>query len=66
MTRYRPRRLLLAGTLAVPVPAGVLYGVMFLAGATVEIFGVSWMTAVSPRTPTGDQSVRAGQESQSE
>ncbi len=51
MTRWKPRRLLLAGTLcvfplalpsaalAVPVPAGVLYVVMFVAGTTVEVFG---------------------------
>ncbi|WP_235453223.1 MFS transporter [Streptomyces olivochromogenes] len=57
MTRWKPRRLLLAGTLcvfplalpsaalAVPVSAGALCAVMFAAGATVEIFGVSWMTA---------------------
>lgn len=63
MTRYRPRRLLLAGTLsvfplalppaalAVPVPAGALYAVMFLSGATVEIFGVSWMTALHQEIP---------------
>jgi hypothetical protein len=56
-TRWKPRRLLLAGTLcvfppalpsaapAVPVPVGVLYAVMFVAGTTVEVFGVSWMTA---------------------
>ncbi|WP_337191969.1 MFS transporter [Streptomyces sp. HUCO-GS316] len=57
MTRWKPRRLLLAGTLCVfplalpsaalaaPVPAGVLYAVMFLTGVTLEVFGVSWMTA---------------------
>ncbi|MGW7526898.1 MFS transporter [Streptomyces sp. NPDC054783] len=57
MTRWKPRRLLLAGTLcvfptalpaaalAVPVPAEALYVVMFAAGTTVEVFGVSWMTA---------------------
>lgn len=57
MTRWKPRRLLLAGTLcvfplalpsaalAVPVPVGVLHVVMFVAGTTVEVFGVSWMTA---------------------
>jgi len=57
MTRLRPRRLLLAGTLcvfppalpsaalAVPVPVDVLFAVMFVAGATVEVSGVSWMTA---------------------
>lgn len=63
MTRWRPRRLLLAGTLcvfplalpsaalAVPVPVGVLYAVMFVAGATVEVFGVSWMTALHQEIP---------------
>ncbi|MEV6117369.1 MFS transporter [Streptomyces sp. NPDC052109] len=63
MTRWKPRRLLLAGTLcvfplalpsaalAVPVPAGVLYGVMFAAGTTVEVFGVSWMTALHQEIP---------------
>lgn len=63
MTRWRPRRLLLAGTLcvfplalpsaalAVPVPVGVLYAVMFVAGTTVEVFGVSWMTALHQEIP---------------
>ncbi|EST21034.1 MFS transporter [Streptomyces roseochromogenus] len=63
MTRWKPRRLLLAGTLcvfplalpsaalAVPVPTGVLYGVMFAAGTTVEVFGVSWMTALHQEIP---------------
>ncbi|MFE5400446.1 MFS transporter [Streptomyces sp. NPDC056580] len=63
MTRWRPRRLLLAGTLcvfplalpsaalAVPVPVGVLYAVMFVAGSTVEVFGVSWMTALHQEIP---------------
>ncbi|MFI6357156.1 MFS transporter [Streptomyces sp. NPDC050743] len=63
MTRWKPRRLLLAGTLcvfplalpaaalAVPVPAEALYGVMFAAGATVEVFGVSWMTALHQEIP---------------
>ncbi|MFF6915080.1 MFS transporter [Streptomyces sp. NPDC012466] len=63
MTRWKPRRLLFAGTLcvfplalpsaalAVPVPAGVLFGVMFVAGATVEVFGVSWMTALHQEIP---------------
>ncbi|OLZ72207.1 MFS transporter [Streptomyces sp. IMTB 2501] len=63
MTRWKPRRLLLAGTLcvfpaalpsvalAVPMPAGVLYGVMFAAGTTVEVFGVSWMTALYQEIP---------------
>jgi hypothetical protein len=63
MTRWKPRRLLLAGTLcvfplalpsaalAVPVPIGVLFAVMFVAGATVEVFGVSWMTALHQEIP---------------
>ncbi|WP_317442125.1 MFS transporter [Streptomyces collinus] len=63
MTRWRPRRLLLAGTLcvfplalpsaalAVPVPVGALCGVMFVAGTTVEVFGVSWMTALHQEIP---------------
>ncbi|OXY91938.1 MFS transporter [Streptomyces diastatochromogenes] len=63
MTRWKPRRLLLAGTLcvfplalpsaalAVPVPVGVLYVVMFVAGTTVEVFGVSWMTALHQEIP---------------
>lgn len=63
MTRWKPRRLLLAGmlgifplalpsaALAVPVPIGVLFAVMFVAGATVEVFGVSWMTALHQEIP---------------
>ncbi|MEW2305421.1 MFS transporter [Streptomyces sp. NPDC006655] len=63
MTRWKPRRLLFVGTLcvfplalpsaalAVPVPVGVLYVVMFAAGMTVEVFGVSWMTALHQEIP---------------
>ncbi|WP_427167798.1 MFS transporter [Streptomyces sp. C1-1] len=63
MTRWKPRRLLLAGTLcvfplalpsaalAVPVPVGALCAVMFLSGALVEVFGVSWMTALHQEIP---------------
>ncbi|MFF8732521.1 MFS transporter [Streptomyces sp. NPDC015171] len=63
MVRWKPRRLLLAGTLcvfplalpaaalAVPVPTGVLYVTMFAAGTTVEVFGVSWMTALHQEIP---------------
>jgi MFS family permease len=63
MTRWKPRRLLLAGmlgifplalpsaALAVPVPVGVLCVVMFVSGATVEVFGVSWMTALHQEIP---------------
>ncbi|MEV0979031.1 MFS transporter [Streptomyces sp. NPDC049915] len=63
MTRWKPRRLLLAGTLcvfplalpsavlAVPVPLGVLCAVMFATGVTLEVFGVSWMTALHQEIP---------------
>ncbi|POX47642.1 MFS transporter [Streptomyces sp. Ru71] len=63
MTRFKPRRLLLAGTLcvfplalpsaalAVPVPLGVLCAVMFTTGVTLEVFGVSWMTALHQEIP---------------
>jgi MFS family permease len=63
MTRWKPRRLLLAGTLcvfpmalpsaalAVPVPVGVLCAVMLLSGTLVEVFGVSWMTALHQEIP---------------
>nr|WP_239149459.1 MFS transporter [Streptomyces sp. SID12501] len=63
MMRWKPRRLLLAGTLcvfplalpaaalAVPVPIAVLCAVMFVTGATEEVFGVSWMTALHQEIP---------------
>ncbi|MFJ6683217.1 MFS transporter [Streptomyces werraensis] len=63
MTRWQPRRLLLVGTLcvfplalpsaalAVPVPVAVLCAVMFLTGLSVEVFGVSWMTALHQEIP---------------
>ncbi|MDX3380321.1 MFS transporter [Streptomyces niveiscabiei] len=63
MTRWHPRRLLLVGTLcvfpyafpaaalAVPAPIAVLCAVMFLTGLTVEVFGVSWMTALHQEIP---------------
>ncbi|MDX2544999.1 MFS transporter [Streptomyces sp. WI04-05B] len=63
MTRWRPRRLLLAGTLcvfplalpaaalAVPAPMAVLCAVMFTTGVTQEVFGVSWMTALHQEIP---------------
>ncbi|MFF2506396.1 MFS transporter [Streptomyces sp. NPDC058067] len=66
MTRWKPRRLLFAGTLwvfplalpsaalAVPVPLGALICVMFVSGVTIEVFSVSWMTAINQRAPTGD------------
>ncbi|MGR3937697.1 MFS transporter [Streptomyces sp. BRA346] len=63
MMRWRPRRLLLAGTLcvlpfalpsaalAVPLSAPALCAVMFVAGASVEVFGVSWMSALHQEIP---------------
>ncbi|MEU3254608.1 MFS transporter [Streptomyces sp. NPDC006997] len=63
MTRWKPRRLLLAGTLcvfplalpsaalAVPVSVELLCATMFLTGVTVEVFGVSWMTALHQEIP---------------
>ncbi|MFI8536899.1 MFS transporter [Streptomyces aquilus] len=63
MTRWKPRRLLLAGTLcvfplalpsaalAVPTSVPVLCAVMFCTGVTVEVFSVSWMTALHQEIP---------------
>ncbi|MBA6436085.1 MFS transporter [Streptomyces sp. GMR22] len=63
MVRWRPRRMLLAGSLcilplalpsaalAVPVPVAPLIVVMFLVGVSVEVFGVSWMTALHQEIP---------------
>ncbi|MET9483889.1 MFS transporter [Streptomyces sp. NPDC006638] len=63
MMRWRPRRLLLAGTLcvfplalppaalAVPLPVLPLAAVLFLTGASIEVFGVSWMTALHQEIP---------------
>ncbi|MEF9902478.1 MFS transporter [Streptomyces sp. P9-A2] len=63
MTRWKPRRLLFVGTLcvfplalpsaalAVPVPVTVLCAVMFVTGVSVEVFGVSWMTALHQEIP---------------
>ncbi|MBP8534466.1 MFS transporter [Streptomyces sp. MK37H] len=63
MVRWRPRRMLLAGSLcvlplalpsaalAVPVPVAPLAVVMFLVGVSVEVFGVSWMTALHQEIP---------------
>ncbi|MFI1357843.1 MFS transporter [Streptomyces sp. NPDC020898] len=63
MMRWKPRRLLLAGTLcvfplalpaaalAVPVPMATLCAVMFVTGVTIEVFGVSWMTALHQEIP---------------
>ncbi|KUL50486.1 MFS transporter [Streptomyces sp. NRRL F-4489] len=63
MTRFTPRRLLLTGTLcifplalpaaalAVPVPAGWLAAIMFGTGVAVEVFSVTWMTALHQEIP---------------
>ena len=63
MMRWKPRRLLLAGTLcvfplalpsaalAVPLPVAGLCGVMFVSGVAIEVFGVSWMTAMHQEIP---------------
>ncbi|MEV5936185.1 MFS transporter [Streptomyces sp. NPDC052079] len=63
MTRWQPRRLLFVGTvcvfplalpsaaLAVPVPVALLCTVMFVTGVSVEVFGVSWMTALHQEIP---------------
>ncbi|GAA1431994.1 MFS transporter [Streptomyces thermospinosisporus] len=63
MTRWKPRRLLRTGTLcvfplalpsaalAVPAPAAVLCAVMFATGVSLEVFGVSWMTALHQEIP---------------
>ncbi|MQY10598.1 hypothetical protein SRB5_07090 [Streptomyces sp. RB5] len=63
MMRWRPRRMLLVGTLcvfpfalptaalAVPVGAHTLTAVMFLSGVSIEVFGVAWMTALQQEIP---------------
>ncbi|MCX4862293.1 MFS transporter [Streptomyces canus] len=63
MTRWKPHRLLFVGilcvfpmalpsaALAVPVSVPLLCTAMFVAGATVEVFGVSWMTALHQEIP---------------
>lgn len=63
MMRWKPRRLLFAGTLcvfplaapsaalAVPLPVAGLAAVMFVSGVAIEVFGVSWMTAMHQEIP---------------
>ncbi|MFE3517823.1 MFS transporter [Streptomyces sp. NPDC059166] len=63
MMRWKPRRLLLAGTLcvfplampsaglAIPLPVAGLCVVMFVTGVAIEVFGVSWMTALHQEIP---------------
>ncbi|AOT57803.1 MULTISPECIES: MFS transporter [Streptomyces] len=63
MTRWKPRRLLLVGTvcvfplalpsaaLAVPLPAVGLAAVMLVSGLAIEVFGVAWMTSLHQEIP---------------
>ena len=63
MLRWRPKRILFVATLAVfplglpllalsgPAPLAVVIGAMFLAGFSVEIFGVLWDTAMQQEIP---------------
>ncbi|MFD9412339.1 MFS transporter [Streptomyces sp. NPDC059989] len=63
MMAWKPRRLLLVGTLcvfplalpsaglAVPLPVWGLCGVMFVSGAAIEVFGVNWMTTMHQEIP---------------
>ncbi|WP_406509572.1 MFS transporter [Streptomyces sp. NBC_00212] len=63
MMRWKPRRLLLAGSLcvfplalpsaalAVPLPVATLAAVMLVTGVSIEVFGVSWMTALNQEIP---------------
>lgn len=63
MMRWKPRRLLLAGSLcvfplalpsaalAVPLQLPPLAAVMFASGIAIEVFGVSWMTALHQEIP---------------
>ncbi len=63
MTRWRPRRLLLSGTLcvfplasvlvvlAVVPPVPVIDAAMLVSGLGIEVFGVSWMIAVHQEVP---------------
>ncbi|MFD9372527.1 MFS transporter [Streptomyces sp. NPDC060020] len=63
MMAWKPRRLLLIGTLcvfplalpsaglAVPLPVWGLCAVMFVSGAAIEVFGVNWMTTMHQEIP---------------
>ncbi|GAA3368771.1 MFS transporter [Streptomyces sannanensis] len=63
MMRWKPRRMLLVGTvcvfpyalpsaaLAVPVPVPVLAVAMLLSGVAIEVFSVSWMTTLHQEIP---------------
>ncbi|ORT60936.1 MFS transporter [Streptomyces sp. CB03238] len=61
--RWKPRRMLLVGTLcvfplalpsaalAVPLPVGGLVAAMFVCGVALEMFGVAWMTTLHQEIP---------------
>jgi MFS family permease len=63
MTRWRPRRILLAGTvsvfplalplvaLAVVAPLPLLVAAMAVSGLSIEVFGVMWMVALRQEIP---------------
>ncbi|MDJ0384856.1 MFS transporter [Streptomyces sp. G-G2] len=63
MIVWKPRRLLLVGTLcvfplampsaglAIPLPTWGLCGVMLLSGLAIEVFGVNWMTTMHQEIP---------------
>ncbi|MFD9356128.1 MFS transporter [Streptomyces sp. NPDC060031] len=63
MMLWKPRRLLLVGTLcvfplalpsaglAVPLPVWSLCAVMFVSGVAIEVFGVNWMTTMHQEIP---------------
>ncbi|MFK0222776.1 MFS transporter [Streptomyces vinaceus] len=63
MMAWKPRRLLLVGTLcvfplalpsaglAVPLPVWGLCAVMFVSGTAIEVFGVNWMTTMHQEIP---------------
>ncbi|MEU5218482.1 MFS transporter [Streptomyces sp. NPDC020807] len=63
MTRWKPRRMLFVGSLcvfpialpsaalAVPLDAAGLTAAMFVSGVALEVFGVSWMTALHQEIP---------------
>ncbi|MCX4776963.1 MFS transporter [Streptomyces sp. NBC_01264] len=63
MMAWKPRRLLLVGTLcvfplalpsaglAVPLPVWGLCAVMFVSGVAIEVFGVNWMTTMHQEIP---------------
>ncbi|MGW7414723.1 MFS transporter [Streptomyces sp. NPDC054863] len=63
MMRWKPQRLLFSGMLcvfplalpsvglAIPLPAWALIAVMFTTGVFIEVFGVSWLTALHQEIP---------------